>query len=309
MTRFQSTLPSQGATLAESNQIKDLADFNPRSPRRERRIQQISHKCDIHFNPRSPRRERRKLLAQSCNQKYFNPRSPRRERRYPGTYFYWYAIISIHAPLAGSDRRPERVILSLTYFNPRSPRRERRKKTHIYPIGKDFNPRSPRRERRIKQHVLFKDKEFQSTLPSQGATFSRWWSFQFQVISIHAPLAGSDEQAMLAPHLPDQFQSTLPSQGATPLSNKGLTSPLLFQSTLPSQGATVNNGIWQPLIPISIHAPLAGSDAVSVVANRYAEISIHAPLAGSDCINLSFHNRNRIFQSTLPSQGATQLEW
>ena len=57
------------------------------------------------------------------------------------------------------------------------------------------------------------------------------------LISIHAPLAGSD-----ARDLPDNLRK------------------LQFQSTLPLRGATLIFGGDQALLHISIHAPLAGSD-------------------------------------------------
>ena len=81
---------------------------------------------------------------------------------------------------------------------------------------------------------------------------------------------------------------------------------------------------------ISIHAPLTGSDDWRQVRRIRWNISIHAPLTGSDLRNLSIFNRipnfnprsphrerrlsvtihvhNKVFQSTLPSQGATGLE-
>ena len=55
-----------------------------------------------------------------------------------------------------------------------------------------------------------------------------------------------------------------------------------FQSTLPSRGAT---SLCLPVIRqdiISIHAPLAGSDAGNHKLIVVQIISIHAPLAGSD---------------------------
>ena len=80
---------------------------------------------------------------------------------------------------------------------------------------------------------------------------------------------------------------------------------LSFQSTLPLRGATVPDGAVPGKDRISIHAPLAGSDCLSVVPSfisswfqstlplrgatrlawnyaKHFDISIHAPLAGSD---------------------------
>ena len=57
----------------------------------------------------------------------------------------------------------------------------------------------------------------------------------------------------------------------------------LFQSTRPSRGATLDVGLSLCLRGISIHAPLAGRDALDRPADRQIiSISIHAPLAGRD---------------------------
>ena len=63
---------------------------------------------------------------------------------------------------------------------------------------------------------------------------------------------------------------------------------------------------WYDLVyPISIHAPLTGSDAKLHSSQACKLISIHAPLTGSDK-NWTFSTKaSRRFQSTLPSQGAT----
>ena len=82
---------------------------------------------------------------------------------------------------------------------------------------------------------------FQSTLPSRGATVEIKVNVYDEMISIHAPLAGSDYN--------------------TPL----YVRYGLFQSTLPSRGATGPGGLQHSPLLISIHAPLAGSDSASVM--------------------------------------------
>ncbi|EFE93135.1 hypothetical protein GCWU000341_00214 [Oribacterium sp. oral taxon 078 str. F0262] len=214
-------------------------------------------------------------------------------------------MISIHAPLAGSDFMTFKIASSLYYFNPRSPRGERR---DILPIplpldifqstlpsrgatilslkiprgGKYFNPRSPRGERRKLSRLLLVNK----------------------YISIHAPLAGSDSRqhslqrrrTYFNPRSPrgerlagdegrkgrKEFQSTLPSRGATRLSYGELLGEE-FQSTLPSRGATVVKISCSLLLiyfnPRSPRGERREDDAQ--VASEIT-ISIHAPLAGSD---------------------------
>ncbi len=121
---FQSTLPAWGATAAclslplrhrisihaprvgsdrfSTSTSGLFSNFNPRSPRGERRQHGEHSPSAHHFNPRSPRGERPTELLIVSSTWHFNPRSPRGER--PHTGF--------------------RAALTL-YFNPRSPRGER----------------------------------------------------------------------------------------------------------------------------------------------------------------------------------------
>ena len=145
----------------------------------------------------------------------FNPRSPHRERQFFKIPRQIEPILSIHAPLTGSDK------------------------------GKG-----------CRQFEIF---FFQSTLPSQGATASLFFS------------DGSVN-----------FQSTLPSQGATIklIFHKHFRH---FQSTLPSQGATEQGTDFSWVRWLSIHAPLTGSDRGGVPVYIVDDtLSIHAPLTGSD---------------------------
>ena len=101
-----------------------------------------------------------------------------------------------------------------------------------------------------------------------------------------------------------EFQSTLPSRGATWEEDVPLIRTT-FQSTLPSRGATVRLLIYDEFIPISIHAPLAGSDPRNLfplLRRRY--FNPRSPRGERRrCPSLSGHVW--LFQSTLPSRGAT----
>ena len=192
--------------------------------------------------------------------------------------------------------------------------------------------------------------QFQSTLPLRGATplrpEVRCASSYFNPrspcgerhcqrndlkavvdISIHAPLAGSDE------------------------AGKKMLGKEAFQSTLPLRGATRGCRIEHEVAKISIHAPLAGSDQSDIVRDQFGlqfqstlplrgatvaiarhvarrKISIHAPLAGSDRRTAASRRKSlcdfnprspcgerrlpgwiplfpQKFQSTLPLRGAT----
>ena len=123
---FQSTLPSQGATFPHLVNLFANVDFNPRSPHRERHRSYIYTLEKSNFNPRSPHRERLvPLTMRNLLKKFqstlpsqgatllrfapfrfildFNPRSPHRERLLPLLPACYIFLISIHAPLTGSD--------------------------------------------------------------------------------------------------------------------------------------------------------------------------------------------------------------
>ena len=78
-----------------------------------------------------------------------------------------------------------------------------------------------------------------------------------------------------------------------------------FQSTLPLRGATGVSTDYLLTGAISIHAPLAGSDAGWMPSGCSPAISIHAPLAGSDLQPCPYSWYWLLFQSTLPLRGAT----
>ena len=125
------------------------------------------------------------------------------------------------------------------------------------------------------------------------------------------------------------FQSTLPSQGAT--SHLQILHDLnRFQSTLPSQGATSRSSLSGTASCISIHAPLTGSDQSRYLCRlRSLYFNPRSPHRERHCTSLlprrkaHFNPRSphrerpssrpfqvlcTVFQSTLPSQGATKEE-
>ena len=214
------------------------------------------------FNPRSPRGERRGKGDREAQDGEFQSTLPARGATRDIARQDTVQGISIHAPREGSDcwhlSPAER---SKANFNPRSPRGERPTRLALArsmspfqstlpargatvhdarqpPPGLYFNPRSPRGERLPNSRRCIWDSRFQSTLPARGATL----------------------YIALSPTIQPQFQSTLPARGATaacllfatvavnfnPRSPRGerltdtrLTASLtLFQSTLPARGAT-----------------------------------------------------------------------
>ena len=100
-------------------------------------------------------------------------------------------------------------------------------------------------------------------------------------ISIHAPLTGSDRIIFYT-----EITTTI-----------SIHAPLT--------GSDDYFSMFGYKIGISIHAPLTGSDASEPNGVGTSNISIHAPLTGSDTIGCTLCQHFFIFQSTLPSQGAT----
>ena len=217
-TVFQSTLPARGATAArgylalselisihaprEGSDILDflrhrkVKDFNPRSPRGERRGLSFYQSKHGRFQSTLPARGATAATTDSAAQEDdFNPRSPRGERRTCLHARYLHGSISIHAPREGSDSM-QSIISTCT---------------------SDFNPRSPRGERRGTRTHSQTRRRFQSTLPARGATRNGQDLRGVRgCISIHAPREGSDTLFGDAAQTVQEFQSTLPARGATP---------------------------------------------------------------------------------------------
>ena len=143
-----------------------------------------------------------------------------------GSDFYFqmhlrFHSISIHAPLAGSDYPCERHNWGSNRFQSTLPLRGATHPPCLFASRRrNFNPRSPCGERL--QHL-------------RGVILDK--------ISIHAPLAGSDDG--VSGHLRRRRE---------------------FQSTLPLRGATLVYIFKADDVGISIHAPLAGSDTAPTAA-------------------------------------------
>ena len=137
------------------------------------------------------------------------------------------------------------------------------------------------------------------------------------VISIHAPLAGCDKNKKnIKKRLTNKFQSTHPLRGAT-FARRRNDDEGEFQSTHPLRGATAETSAGRTRRGISIHAPLAGCDqmTLSLISPSMTfqsthplrgatchelkmtcptNISIHAPLAGCDINNIQIFGADAI---------------
>ena len=206
--------PLTGSDSRDRAEILQDFDFNPRSPYGERRAWGESIKPIAQFQSTLPLRGATRNLKKQpqrgtisihapltgsdngrrrfwVGRPNFNPRSPYGERRQRKTQNK-SILISIHAPLTGSDNCTPRCWPTAKNFNPRSPYGERQNQKKERRTSKYFNPRSPYGERLGGTCVVPPDDEFQSTLPLRGATRYGLRHKAAILISIHAPLTGSD---------------------------------------------------------------------------------------------------------------------
>ena len=122
---------------------------------------------------------------------------------------------------------------------------------------------------------------FQSALPLRGATRLRMHQLLTSVISIRAPLAGSD------------------------VNGNGLVIVLSAISIrAPLAGSDFKRLLAELLLKISIRAPLAGSDMFSPYGFRALEFQSALPLRGATAAS-DLAYIQAIFQSALPLRGAT----
>ena len=171
-----------------------------------------------------------------------------------------FQSISIHAPRAGSDEFRE------FWIN----------------LWENFNPCSPCGERPQRVSTVGMASAFQSMLPVRGATPVCLIEYRSQIISIHAPRAGSDAR----------FPSAwVPCWHFNPCSPCGerqegmviVREMLKFQSMLPVRGATEGGQvIWRSTTNFNPCSPCG-----------------ERPMASNPL------RQRIIFQSTLPVRGAT----
>ena len=102
---------------------------------------------------------------------------------------------------------------------------------------KNFNPRSPYGERPPRRISSGLHTQFQSTLPLRGATMAVFEDLDSWLISIHAPLTGSDKRLPLKSTLiPISIHAPL--TGSDGRVRAKMDAYRRFQSTLPLRGAT-----------------------------------------------------------------------
>ncbi len=196
----------------------------------------------------------------------------------------------------------------IPYFNSRSPCGERSHAPRRH--GGEppyFNSRSPCGERYGKTWGRIPHMRFQLTLPMRGAIVRRLISSLIGLFQLTLPMRGAMHRGDGARHIL-LFQLTLPMRGAMRARASMPASVSPFQLTLPMRGAIQTRTTDSTRMPISTHAPHAGSDGTvrlslnclsvfqltlpmrgaidELTAVRQGlEISTHAPHAGSDKIS------------------------
>ncbi len=144
----------------------------------------------------------------------------------------------------------------------------------------NFYSHAPRGARPLAASISMHLSRFLLTRPSRGATICIGTFLFFSHISTHTPLAGRDS-CVRSGRRPEQFLLTRPSRGATVCEvpdrlpvlflltrpSRGATLVLqrihsfgVFLLTRPSRGATLAEPVFQFILIISTHTPLAGRD-------------------------------------------------
>ena len=170
------------------------------------------------------------------------------------------------------------------------------------------------------------DTIFQSTHPLRGATsFRRQYGIPSN-ISIHAPLAGCDMRVQVKGNFNVHFNPRTPC-GVRLMRADAKANRRAFQSTHPLRGATWSVDKLGDAVKISIHAPLAGCDALAGGAkngridfNPRTPCGVRLKYSMPKITPQNFNprtpcgvrpgavrkpKRGQIFQSTHPLRGAT----
>ncbi len=190
------------------------------------------------------------------------------------------------------------------HFNPRSPHGERLANTANTLSARAFQSTLPRTGSDFRACLRCKRHQFQSTLPARGATAHRRSFGGDEVISIHAPRAGSDLfRGLRLPRFRD-FNPRSP-HGERPIIIIDISEDAPFQSTLPARGATlVASCAGNPHIdfnPRSPHGERRRCASWRCPCRYFNPRSPH----GERPPPASPSTRTASFQSTLPARGAT----
>ena len=276
--------PLAGSDVHRHRHPNTLCYFNPHSPCGERLRNLETHRAKPHISIHTPLAGSDvigvPLLVCGFN---FNPHSPCGERPVCFERHHLGRSISIHTPLAGSDGTGRSRVWRRSYFNPHSPCGERLFCTRSMNGKNVFQSTLPLRgattdrfgglhARFISIHTPLAGSDTAANMMLAGMPdfnpHSPCGERRLAVaghrtpvrISIHTPLAGSDRRSCRWPSMPGYFNPHSPC-GERRSMMMTSSSRLRFQSTLPLRGATPQSLQSVARFLISIHTPLAGSDA------------------------------------------------
>ena len=140
--------PREGSDKAGSGGSPDIEDFNPRSPRGERRERHYSLNANDGFQSTLPARGATKVSDNKVLCNAISIHAPREGSDSGVLDSVQFALFQSTLPARGATGVGCNCINTGADFNPRSPRGERRPACSRWGWTSDFNPRSPRGERR-----------------------------------------------------------------------------------------------------------------------------------------------------------------
>ena len=230
--------PRVGSDFSNDFPDTDTRDFNPRSPRGERREARNTDSSDTEFQSTLPAWGATRHIARCALRADFNPRSPRGERQRSHASQVRRRI-SIHAPRVGSDPRSRHCLTASMTFQSTLPAWGATRAASRRACVHGFQSTLPAwGATTCKRDTDNPTDQFQSTLPAWGATLPLASLKMHVGISIHAPRVGSDG---FAPIL-DRFNVNISIHA-------------------PRVGSDVGKLVHIAVLIISIHAPRVGSDA------------------------------------------------
>ena len=240
--------------------------------------------------------------------------------------------ISIHAPARGATQADHRLWHCIPNFNPRPPRGGRRARSADMSTCVLFQSTPPARGATSDFQRRIPFSEFQSTPPAKGATYDMIDATSINIISIHAPREGGDNERRATQPAEANFNPRPPRRGRLHAARAACWRRE-FQSTPPRGGRHHPYHQWQRrgtfqstpprggrhyIIILCIYyfpyfnpRPREGGDQASRPENVVDGISIHAPARGATPHGRSAELYKTRFQSTPPRGGrpAKRLEY
>ena len=169
--KFQSTRPLRGATPAVLTYTFIIAYFNPRAPCGARPQGGNNMYNRIRISIHAPLAGRDvQLRGHHVQLRDFNPRAPCGARLVFRKFLSWRTTFQSTRPLRGATAHKQ-VCLVIPIISIHAPLAGRdRKCSGAAAADRNFNPRAPCGARRLNKLLAIMGEEFQSTRPLRGAT-------------------------------------------------------------------------------------------------------------------------------------------